>query len=118
MVEYNSKQNNQDELSLIFHALADRTRRSLLKEVQEKPMRVTDLAKNYDVSLNAISKHLKVLEKANLISRKKEGRVHFCESNPRELVKAEEWIDTYQMFWMDRLDRLEKFVSKKSKKGE
>lgn len=115
MVEYNNKRIYENDLDLIFHALSDQTRRSLLQKVRSKPMRVTDLAQDYDVSLNAISKHLRVLEKAKLIKRNIEGRVNFCESNPKELMKAEEWLETYQKFWSDKLNRLEKFVNEKSK---
>ena len=118
MVEYNSNNSDENDLSLIFHALSDQTRRSLLNDVSSKPMRVTDLAKNYDVSLNAISKHLKVLEKAKLINRNIAGRVHFCESNPDELGKVEEWLETYQKFWTDKLEKLEEFVNQKSHKKE
>lgn len=109
MVEYT----NEDKLDLVFHALADATRRSLLEKVKKSPMRVTDLAAEYSMSLNAVSKHLKVLEKAELIQREVSGRVHFCQANPAELEKAQKWIDHYTSFWNQRLDQLESFVSNK-----
>lgn len=108
MVEYSVT------LDLIFHALADHTRRSLLGRMTLASMRVTDLAREYDVSLNSISKHIKVLEKANLVTRKIEGRTHYCQLNAVELVKAQQWIKQYEKFWIDRLDSLEDFLLKKS----
>lgn len=112
MVEYT----NEDKLDLVFHALADATRRSLLQKVKESPKRVTDLAAEYSISLNAVSKHLKVLEKAELIQRKVSGRVHYCEANPIELERVQKWIDHYTSFWNQRLDQLENFVSNKKEK--
>ena len=112
MVEYNS----EEKLNHIFHALADGTRRSLLEKIKRNPVGVTTLAKEYPVSLNAISKHIKVLEKAGLIKRNIEGRVHLCEANPSELQTAEKWIQKYTNFWMNKLDNLEKYVSKKKEK--
>ena len=111
MVEYNFEEN----LNHIFHALADTTRRSLLEKIKTGPVRVTALASHYPVSLNAISKHIKVLEKAGLIKRNIEGRVHLCEANPEALETAEEWIKKYTHFWNERLNNLEKYVMKKSK---
>jgi DNA-binding transcriptional ArsR family regulator len=123
MVEYKGKQivTEQDRLDVIFHALSDRTRRSLLSKITVSPLRVTELANGYDVSLNSISKHIKVLERANLVTRKIQGRVHYCQMNPAELETAEKWIKQYELFWNDRLDALEKVLfknKKSSKKGE
>jgi DNA-binding transcriptional ArsR family regulator len=112
MVEYSK----EEKLNHIFHALADGTRRSLLKKIKSKPVRVTALAQEYPVSLNAISKHIKVLEKAGLIKRNIEGRVHLCEANPEELKTAEKWIETYTDFWNDKLNNLETYVLKKKEK--
>ena len=109
MVEYSK----EDQLDLIFHALSDRTRRNLLNRITSRPQRITDLAANYEVSLNSISKHIKVLEKAILVIRNVEGRVHYCQMNPKELKKAQTWIKKYEKFWNDRLDSLEEFVINK-----
>ena len=116
MVEYSKISEKEKHLNLVFHALSDHTRRSLLDKVKHKPRRVTDLAGEYDCSLNAISKHLKVLEKANLITRIVEGRVHHCVPNPKELVRAQKWINTYTKLWTERLDQLEQVLMKKQKK--
>jgi DNA-binding transcriptional ArsR family regulator len=109
MVEYDFEQ----KLDYVFHALADRTRRSLLEKIKRKPVRVTELAGEFPISLNAISKHLKVLEKAGLIKRNIEGRVHLCQANPEQLQSAGKWIKKYTNFWNEKLDNLEKYVSKK-----
>ncbi len=114
MVEYGLEQ----KLNLIFHALADGTRRSLLDKIKNGPTQVTALADHYPVSLNAISKHIKVLEKAGLIKRNIEGRVHLCEANPKEFESAQEWINTYTNFWNDKLDNLEKYVKNKRSNDE
>jgi DNA-binding transcriptional ArsR family regulator len=112
MVEYTI----ENKLNSIFHALADETRRSLLEKIKIGPVRVTNLAKDYPVSLNAISKHIKVLEKAGLIKRNIEGRVHLCEANPDELEYADKWIKKYTSFWNEKLNNLEKFISNKKEK--
>ena len=112
MVEYK----NEQQLNLVFHALADTTRRDLLLRLTEKHQRVTDLASNYEISLNAISKHLKVLEKASLIERKIEGRTHYCRTRPKQLKTVEKWMEPYRQFWTTSLDRLDNFLT--SKKGE
>ena len=100
MVEYNYEQ----KLNNIFHALGDETRRSLLEKIKSKPIRVTSLAEEYPISLNAISKHIKVLEKAGLIKRNIIGRTHLCEANPEELEKVQVWIKKYTDFWNDKLN--------------
>ena len=103
----------EQKLNNIFHALADETRRSLLEKVKRNPQRVTDLAEAYPISLNAVSKHIKVLEKAGLINRNIEGRVHLCEANPEELIEANNWIKKYTDFWNEKLNNLEAYVSSK-----
>jgi len=111
MVELNNEQERQ--LDLIFHALSDSTRRQILGQLQESPQPVTQLAGNYAMSLNAVSKHIKVLEGAGLIQREVKGRVHLCTADAAKLKAAENWISTYREFWSQRLDALEQFVTKK-----
>lgn len=113
MVEYSNIQNQQ--LDRIFHALADTTRRRILDQLKREPQRVTDLAQHHEMSLNAVSKHLKVLEKADLIKRKVQGRVHLCSFNGERLKDVEKWIRFYREFWEQRLDALENYVASKSK---
>ena len=113
MVEYSSK---DEKLDLLFHALADSTRRDLLSRLKGQDYCVTELASKYNVSLNAISKHLKVLEKARLVDRTIKGRTHFCRTNSEQLKEVEKWMKPYKKFWEEGLDNLEKYL--KSKKGE
>ena len=101
MVEY------QDEamLSEILKSMSDPTRRSLLTRVcQDGPCRVTDLAALYEVSLNAISKHLKVLEKCGLIIRTTSGRTHWIEANLNNIKIVENWFKELESIWELRLD--------------
>lgn len=114
MVELNSLQERQ--LDKVFHALSDSTRRRILDQLTREPQRVTDLAKHHSMSLNAVSKHLKVLEKAELINRKVQGRVHLCSFNGEHLKEVEMWIKLYRNFWEQRLDGLVKYVTSKTKK--
>ncbi len=113
MVEYSNIQDQQ--LDRVFHALADTTRRRILDQLKREPQRVTDLAQHHEMSLNAVSKHLKVLEKADLIKRRVQGRVHLCSFNGERLKDVEKWIKIYREFWEQRLDALQNYVASKSK---
>jgi DNA-binding transcriptional ArsR family regulator len=99
------KSKNQ-ELDHIFHALSDPTRRSILHDLGKREKTVGEIARPYRMSLAAISKHLKVLEMARLIARRKEGSHHFVSLNPETLKTAEEWLSYYEQFWNDRLAAL------------
>ena len=90
-----------------YGALAHAVRRALLDELRSGPSTVTDLAAPYDVSLAAVSKHIGVLEDAGLVSRTQVGRTRIVTLEPRPLVDAREWIDTYRTFWEERMDSLE-----------
>ena len=103
MVEYT----NQRELTELFKSLSDPTRRSLITLLcQEGPCRVTDIAGHYDLSLNAISKHLKVLENAALVTRRTEGRDHWIEADLQAVHALEAWLGELRSIWALRLDRL------------
>jgi DNA-binding transcriptional ArsR family regulator len=103
MVEYNK----DIILSELLKAVSDTTRRSLLTQLcQQGPGRVTDLANQYDMSLNAISKHIKVLEKTGLINRKKIGRTHLIEANLSKVEMIDEWLNELKSIWELRLDKL------------
>lgn len=95
-----------DRLDLIFHALADRTRRALLARLAERPAMVTELAAPFAMSLAAVSKHLKVLERARLVRRDVEGRVHRCSLAPEPLEDIGHWLAHYRSFWGETLDAL------------
>ncbi|MCB1495717.1 MAG: helix-turn-helix transcriptional regulator [Bauldia sp.] len=101
-----------DRLDDVFHALANRTRRALLRTLAAGPARVTELAAPHDMSINAVSKHLFVLERAGLIRRTSEGHVQSCLLDAGPLADADAWIATYRDFWSGRIDRLAAFVEK------
>jgi DNA-binding transcriptional ArsR family regulator len=100
----------QDRLDDIFHALANRTRRALLKSLADGPARVTELAEPHGMSVNAISKHLFVLERAGLIRRTRKGHVQACVLDAAPMATADEWLRGYSHFWNRQLDRLAAFV--------
>lgn len=94
-------------LTEILKAVSDSTRRSLLTQLcQQGASRVTDLADRYDMSLNAISKHIKVLEKAGLVTRKTIGRTHWIEANLERVGMAENWFRELKSIWELRLEKL------------
>lgn len=96
-----------------FAALAHVTRRDILARLALGESTVGDIADAYDMSLNAVSKHLMVLEKAKLVRRRIEWRVHYISLNPEPLRTAAEWLDIYRVFWEKRLDALEEFLAHK-----
>ena len=104
-----------DQTSAVLKAVSDTTRRSLLTTlVQEGPTRVTELAARYDMSLNAISKHIKVLEGAGLVTRRTLGRVHLIEADLRCIALVDEWISDLRSIWDIRLDRLSEAMQEKA----
>jgi len=107
MVEYKSDEN----LSRLLKAVSDTTRRSLLTQLcQQGVSRVTDLASYYDMSLNAISKHIKVLEKAELVTRKTIGRTHWIEANLKQIELVENWFKELNSIWELRLNKLDELM--------
>jgi DNA-binding transcriptional ArsR family regulator len=97
---------DEQRLDRTLLALADPTRRMILRRLMRAEARVTDLAAPFDVSLNAISKHIRVLEQAGLVSRRVAGREHHLRFDPRPLDAAAEWIAAQRAFWEPRLDAL------------
>jgi DNA-binding transcriptional ArsR family regulator len=91
----------------VFQALADPTRRAIVKRLSLGPALVTELAAPFDMSLNAVSKHLRVLERAGLLRRDVRGREHHCALEAAPLEGAAEWIAFYRRFWQGKLDTLE-----------
>lgn len=110
MVKYTHSKNSQ--IDLIFHSLADPTRRKILERLTQKPLSVTQIANHHYISLPAISKHLKILEKANLISRQKQGRTYTIQLKPDSLQKANQYFSTYKKYWNTQLKNLEIFLNK------
>jgi DNA-binding transcriptional ArsR family regulator len=103
MVEYKS-------LDLIFGSLSDPTRRDILRRVSRKSLTVSEIACAYDMSLAAVSKHLKVLEKAKLIVKHRKGKEHIVEISPPALADAEKYLHHYRGVWEERLDSLENYL--------
>ncbi|MEH2251947.1 ArsR/SmtB family transcription factor [Nostoc sp.] len=99
-----------DQLSVIFAALADPTRRAILAHLAKGEASVTELAKPFEMSLPAISKHLKVLERAGLITRSREAQWRPCQIEAQPLKDAADWIEQYRQFWEESLDRLDDYL--------
>jgi DNA-binding transcriptional ArsR family regulator len=102
-------------LDAAFAALSDPTRRDILARLTSGDANVGQLADRYEMSLNAVSKHLMALERAGLIRREIVGREHRLSLDPRPLRAASEWLDLYREFWEGRLDALEMFLAKRKK---
>ena len=113
------EQLQEHRLSEILKAASDGTRRSILTTlVQEGPLRVTELAGRYDMSLNAISKHIKVLEAAGLVTRRTLGRVHLIEADLDPVRMIDDWFGQLRSIWDLRLERLGALFEKGTEKDE
>src|SRR5882757_10351518 len=99
-----------DTLSLTFAALADPTRRAILARLALGEMSVKELARPFAISLPAISRHLKVLSRAGLISRSREAQVRPCQIKAEPLKEVAGWVDEYRSLWEQRLDRLDDYL--------
>ncbi|MBB3455438.1 DNA-binding transcriptional ArsR family regulator [Rhizobium sp. BK313] len=100
-----------DPLSATLSALADPTRRAILARLSTGEASVSELAEPFDMSLVAVSKHLKVLEKAGLISKGREAQWRPCRLEAEPLRRVDDWLETYRRFWSERLDRLEAYAA-------
>jgi DNA-binding transcriptional ArsR family regulator len=103
---------NEERLTSTFSALADPTRRAILARLARGEASVNELAEPFDMSLPAISKHLKVLEKAGLISRGREAQWRPCRLEPGPLKDLQGWLENYRQFWDQSLDRLDLYLRK------
>lgn len=101
---------NVARLDSIFHALSDSTRRAILRDVSRQEKTVGEIAKPYRMSLAAVSKHLKVLETADLVARERRGNFQIVRLNARNLRPAEEWLAYYETFWNQHLDALQTYL--------
>lgn len=110
----------QDSLSQTFAALADPTRRAMLARLSKGEANVSDLAKPFlkDMSLPAVTKHLKVLEKAGLITKTREAQWRPCRLNGEALKNAADWMEQYRKFWEESFDRLEEYLKTVTKNGK
>ena len=105
-----------DRLSETFQALADPTRRAILARLTLGETSVNELAEPFEMSLPAVSKHLKVLERAGLISRSRDAQYRPCKLEAQTLKSIDEWLDEYRRFWEARLDRLDAYLKKLQRK--
>ncbi len=112
--------NQSDSMSSVFHALADPTRRSVIRALSGGSASVSELARPFEMALPSFVQHLKVLESSGLIRTSKVGRVRTCEMGPDALLSAEEWIADRRKRWEDRLDNLENYLRthEPNKEGE
>jgi DNA-binding transcriptional ArsR family regulator len=99
-----------DQLSTTFAALADPTRRAILARLASRECSVTELAEPFEMSMPAVSKHLRVLERAGLIARGREAQWRPCRLQPEPLREVADWIERYRAIWEQRLDRLDTYV--------
>ena len=106
-----------DQLSLTFGALSDPTRRAILTRLADGEATVTELAEPFEMSLPAVSKHLKVLERAGLISRGREAQWRPARLDPEPLKEAADWLDEYRRFWDESFDRLDDYLQQLQMKG-
>jgi DNA-binding transcriptional ArsR family regulator len=107
---------SSEHLDLVFSALSDPTRRAMLEKLAHGASSVTELAEPHDMSLPAISKHLKILETAGFITRELDGRVHRITLESKPMKEAFAWLELYRKFWEAKFDALEKYLAKPHKK--
>jgi DNA-binding transcriptional ArsR family regulator len=99
-----------ESLDAVFHALSSEPRRAMLGSLAEGDRTVGDLADPFDISLAAVSKHLKVLEGAGLVERRVQGRTTVCRLRAEPLADVRQWVDFYERFWTTRIDRLQRLL--------
>ncbi|MDE2213149.1 MAG: winged helix-turn-helix transcriptional regulator [Patescibacteria group bacterium] len=109
MVEYSER------LDHIFASLADPTRRDILRRISRKELSVGEIAKSYELTFAAVSKHLQVLERAKLVKKERRGREQVVRVSLRALGEADRYLERYRVLWEERLDRLEEYLSKENK---
>jgi DNA-binding transcriptional ArsR family regulator len=108
----------ENRLDVTFHALADPTRRGMLANLALGEKSIGELAAPFAISFAGVSKHVKVLEDAGLVSRRKVGRTHLCALNAGPLGDADQWLRQWERFWNVRLDRLQALFEGDEEKGE
>jgi DNA-binding transcriptional ArsR family regulator len=106
------KKTSAQQLDVVLRAISDQTRRALLARLARGPAMVTELAEPFNMSLPAVSKHLRVLERARLVERSVSGRVHSCSLAPEPLRTVQQWLSHYQSFWGDNLEGLARYAEK------
>ncbi len=107
-----------DHLTDVLTAISHPTRRAIIGQLANGPARFLDVAKPFDTALNAVTKHLKLLERAGLIERRKQGREVFISLRGEPLREVAEWMNEYERFWNERLDQFERYFKVKKEKAE
>ncbi|MFQ5604209.1 MAG: ArsR/SmtB family transcription factor [bacterium] len=107
-----------NKLDFTFMALADATRRAIIMRLAKSECTVSELAEPFNISLPAISKHLRILEKAGLLTREKTGRVHRCRLNTEPMNDALNWIAKYKKFWHEQFEALDEYLKESQPKKE
>src|SRR5580692_6254756 len=102
-------------LDAVFAALADPTRRAIIERLSRSEARVTEIAEPFDMSLNAVSKHIRVLEASGVIERHRQGRDHILSINTRSLDEIDDWIERTRRYWAQRLDAMERLLRELNK---
>lgn len=103
----------EDRLDAVFHALSHRARRALMARLAEAPATITQLAEPFAISLPAVSQHIRVLERAGLVTRQVDGRLHQCNLHALPLKPAQEWLQHYRSFWQQSLESIANYVAKR-----
>jgi len=104
-------------LDAVFAALSDTTRRGMLAHLSHGPATIGELGGPYDISKPAVSKHVKTLEQAGLIRRRKDGRLHRCTLRPQPMARAQDWIERQRRFWERSLDALADYLDDTTTRG-
>lgn len=107
-----------DELTDVMTSLSHPTRRAIIQQLSNGPARFLDIAKQFDTALNAVTKHLKLLERAGLIERRKQGREVYISLRGKPLKRVAEWVHVYERFWNERLDEFQQYFIDKKKAKE
>ena len=104
----------QEVLNDVFKSLADPTRRDILSRLMDRQQTISELAENYKMSFSATAKHIRVLERAKLVTKTKQGKEQIITINGKSIEHADEYLKKYAELWTDRLDALEKLIIKES----
>ena len=102
-------------LDAVFAALADPTRRAIIERLSRSEARVTEVAEPFRMSLNAVSKHIRVLELSGVVERRRQGRDHILSINTRSLDEVDDWIERTRHYWEERLDAMERLLGELKK---
>jgi DNA-binding transcriptional ArsR family regulator len=105
-------------MDVVFAALSDSTRRGMISRLSSGPATIGELGRPYRISKPAVTKHVKILERAGLIRRERDGRIHNCTLQAKPMQQAQDWIERHRKFWRASLDALADYVEKTKPKGE